>query len=65
MIGFQALINIGMNLRLLPVIGITLPFFSRGGSSALTLYLGIGLALSVFRFSRTRPGHSLFSRPSS
>ena len=42
-IGFQSLINLGMNLRLLPVIGITLPFFSDGGSSVATLYLGIGL----------------------
>lgn len=39
MIGFQSLINIGMTLRLLPVIGITLPFFSSGGSSVATLYL--------------------------
>ena len=47
MIAFQSIINLGMALRVLPVIGITLPFFSAGGSSVATLYLGIGLALSV------------------
>ena len=51
-IGFQSLINLGMNLRLLPVIGITLPFFSDGGSSVATLYLGITLVLSVSYSSR-------------
>ena len=55
-IGFQSLINLGMNLRLLPVIGITLPFFSDGGSSVATLYLGIALVLSVSYSSRTRQG---------
>lgn len=54
LIGFQSLINLGMNLRVLPVIGITLPFFSDGGSSVATLYLGIGLALSVSYSERTR-----------
>lgn len=51
-IGFQSLINLGMNLRLLPVIGITLPFFSDGGSSVATLYLGVTLVLSVSYSSR-------------
>ena len=59
LIGFQSLINLGMNLRVLPVIGITLPFFSDGGSSVATLYLGIGLALSVSYSQRTRKGRSL------
>lgn len=54
LIGFQSLINLGMNLRLLPVIGITLPFFSDGGSSVATLYLGIGLVLSVSYSESTR-----------
>ena len=54
LVGFQSLINLGMNLRLLPVIGITLPFFSDGGSSVATLYLGIGLALSVSYSEKTR-----------
>lgn len=54
MIGFQSIINIGMNVRLLPIIGITLPFFSAGGTSALTLYLGIGLILSVSYYSNIK-----------
>lgn len=61
LIGFQSLINLGMNLRLLPVIGITLPFFSDGGSSVATLYLGIGLVLSVSYSERTRKGHNTLS----
>ncbi len=48
MISVQTIINVGMCLKLLPVIGITLPFFSKGGSSVLSLYLAIGLALSVY-----------------
>lgn len=65
MIGFQSLINLGMNLRLLPVIGITLPFFSRGGSSVATLFLGIGVALSVHYSSRVRVRETIFTkRPS-
>ena len=62
MIGFQSLINLGMNLRILPVIGITLPFFSRGGSSVGTLFLGVGLALSVHYSSRTRIRETIFTK---
>lgn len=51
MIISQAVINIGMCTRLLPVIGITLPFISAGGSSTICLYLAIGLILSVYRSS--------------
>lgn len=54
MFGFQSIINIGMNLRLLPIIGITLPFFSAGGTSSLTLYLAIGLVLSVCFYSNIK-----------
>ncbi len=53
-IAAQVLINIGMVLMLLPVIGITLPFFSAGGSSTLCLYLGVGLVFSIYRFNRSR-----------
>ncbi len=47
----QAIINIGMCTRLLPVIGITLPFISAGGSSVVCLYLAVGLILSIYRSS--------------
>ncbi len=43
----QITVNVGMNLRLLPVIGVTLPFYSAGGSSVLMLYICVGLVLSV------------------
>lgn len=51
MIISQAAINIGMCTRLLPVIGITLPFISAGGSSTVCLFLAIGLILSIYRSS--------------
>ena len=45
------IINIGMCLGVLPVIGVTLPFLSAGGTSTGTLYLGIGVVLSVYMHS--------------
>ena len=48
----QTVINLGMNLQVLPVIGVTLPFFSAGGSSALMMYLCVGIVLSVRAHSR-------------
>ena len=53
MILSQSFLNIGMCLKLLPVIGITLPFFSSGGSSNVCIYLGIGLIFSIYRSSMT------------
>jgi rod shape determining protein RodA len=44
---FQSFVNIGMNLGIVPVTGITLPFVSYGGSSLLTLLLAQGLVQSV------------------
>lgn len=48
LIASQAIFNLGMCLSVLPVMGVTLPFFSAGGSSSSCLYLGIGLIQSVF-----------------
>ena len=53
MIAAHIVINIGMCLMLLPVIGITLPFMSAGGSSNLCIYLAIGIVLSIYRASRS------------
>jgi Bacterial cell division membrane protein len=44
----QIIINIGMDLRILPVIGIALPLFYSGGSSAVSSLLALGLVLSVY-----------------
>ncbi len=46
-IALQSVANIGMCVAMLPAMGVTLPFFSAGGSSAACLYLGFGLVQSV------------------
>lgn len=51
-IGGQAMINIGVNLNLLPSKGMTLPFISHGGSSFLALSMGMGLLLALTRRNR-------------
>lgn len=55
----QILVNVGMELSLLPCIGITLPLFSAGGSSSLCIYLALGIEYSVYRFSKM-PRETLF-----
>jgi len=45
---FQSFENIGMCLGFLPVIGITLPFFSYGGTSVMTMFWAVGLVSSVY-----------------
>lgn len=47
LIFFQAVVNIAVNLNLIPVTGVPLPFISYGGSGLLSLMLGIGLVESV------------------
>jgi rod shape determining protein RodA len=43
-----------MNVRVMPVTGLTLPFISSGGSSLVTLMFGIGLVESVVMRRKTR-----------
>lgn len=56
--GFQALINVGVNLDILPSTGMTLPFISYGGSSMLALAFAAGMLLAL---TRRRPGTYLHS----
>jgi rod shape determining protein RodA len=44
---WQIIINIGMTMGLMPVVGVPLPFVSYGGSSVLTTAIGIGLLMNV------------------
>lgn len=54
LIAFQSLVNIGVNLNVIPVTGLTLPFVSYGGSSLVSLLLGIGLVESIRMRSETQ-----------
>ena len=47
MIFWQVVINIGMVMGLMPVVGVTLPFISYGGSSIITVMIAIGLLMNV------------------
>ena len=47
MLSFQMIENIGMCIFVMPVIGLTLPFFSYGGSSLLTMFAAMGIVLGI------------------
>lgn len=47
MLLFQSVLNIGMCLYVLPIVGLTLPFFSYGGSSIITMFAAMGAVSSV------------------
>jgi len=57
MILFQVTVNIGMNLGLLPITGITLPLISSGGSSLIATAISLGFAQSVAR--RRKPPQTI------
>ena len=54
MLIWQSVVNIGMCLSLLPVIGITLPLFSAGGTSVVTTYIAVGIVLSVYMHNKQK-----------
>ncbi len=56
MIATQVLMNAGMAMAVLPVVGVPLPFFSYGGSSVLADFIGLGMLLSL----RLHPGQLTF-----
>ena len=59
---FQLLINVGMCIGVAPVIGITLPFISYGGSSIITLYAMLGLVSGVYAHPNPT-SHERYIRP--
>lgn len=62
MLLFQTFVNIGMNVGLLPITGITLPLLSYGGSSLIATYFSLGLVASVARFNiKKRIDHNQFT----
>lgn len=58
--GLQALINMGVNVGLLPAKGMTLPFISAGGSSTLAVSVTLGMLLAL---TRRRPEHQRLKKP--
>ena len=46
------IVNVGMNLGIMPVTGITLPFMSYGGSHLLTEFMGLGILMGMSRYGR-------------
>ncbi|MDH3280081.1 MAG: FtsW/RodA/SpoVE family cell cycle protein, partial [Gammaproteobacteria bacterium] len=51
----QAMINLGVNMGVLPTKGLTLPFMSYGGSSMLSACMAMGLLLAVDRATQRKP----------
>ena len=47
------LVNIGMNIGLLPVTGVPLPFMSYGGSHLLSEFMGLGILMGMRRYARS------------
>ncbi|MCP4522887.1 MAG: FtsW/RodA/SpoVE family cell cycle protein, partial [Candidatus Gracilibacteria bacterium] len=58
----QAFINIGVNLNIVPLTGITLPFVSYGGSSLLSLMIALGILLNISRDIDTKQKYSRLAR---
>ncbi len=56
---FQSVINIGMCLGVMPVIGLTLPFFSYGGSSIMTCIISLGLVSAFYYTAKNVRNRSL------
>jgi len=50
----HCILNIGMVLKVMPVIGVPLPFLSAGGTAMLTMYIDIGIVLSTYTHNNKR-----------
>lgn len=55
----QVIINIGMTIGLMPIIGITLPFMSYGGSNLLSVFIGIALVENIYMRRETRKDYEI------
>ena len=65
MFGFQSIINMGVNLQLMPAKGMTLPFISYGGSSLIAIAISMGMVLALTRKrpeKRKQPGVLTFAQ---
>ena len=54
MFSTHCILNLGMVFGLTPVIGVPLPLLSQGGTSVLTMYIGIGLVMSTYSHSEKK-----------
>jgi len=54
----HCIVNIGMALKVMPVIGVPLPFLSAGGTSIVSMYVSIGLVLSTYTHNKKK--HRIF-----
>jgi len=57
---FQVTVNIGMNIGIMPVTGITLPLLSYGGSSVIVTLMSFGIADSIRRFGLKKKSIEVF-----